>query len=208
MKKIIFSILFLQIILVANSQNFFTVTVVQDPLLIADAGQNITTCFYDSVQIGGVNTISGGTPPYVISWFPTYGLSDPTIANPMALPDDTTTYTVSITDAHNCTTWSQMTINIDPCSGFNEFENDFSINIFPNPVTEGFLNISLHGYKNNEDFKLSLFSIYGQLILNQDIKILNGKWDGVIDVSSVAKGVYIFETNNNYKSKFEKIVIH
>ncbi len=47
---------------------------------------------------------ASGSGPYSYSWSPTTGLDDPTSANPVANPDQTTTYTVSITssDPNEC----------------------------------------------------------------------------------------------------------
>lgn len=40
----------------------------------------------------------GGSGNYTYSWTPTTGLSNPTIANPIATPTETTTYTVTVSD--------------------------------------------------------------------------------------------------------------
>ncbi len=56
----------------------------------------------DSVTLGGMPTASGGTAPYTYSWLPTTGISQPTIANPRALPPNDTTYTIMVTDVNGC----------------------------------------------------------------------------------------------------------
>ena len=71
-------------------------------LLVVDAGIGQTICHPNNnggkAQIGGNPTASGGTPPYTYSWTPTAGLDNPNIANPIASPATTTTYTVTVTD--------------------------------------------------------------------------------------------------------------
>ena len=62
-----------------------------DPL-IAYAGVDGEICRYASFQLG-----TGNVNGQNYSWKPAKGLSDPFIANPVATPDSTTTYTVSIT---------------------------------------------------------------------------------------------------------------
>lgn len=64
----------------------------------ANAGPDVFSCNHDSVQIG--------TPPklgLVYSWSPSAGLSDPSTANPVAAPDITTRYVLTVThDGGGC----------------------------------------------------------------------------------------------------------
>jgi gliding motility-associated-like protein len=48
------------------------------------------------------------------SWTPAYGLSDTSIANPVASPGTTTYYTVYITDQHNCADTKKVTVYVYP----------------------------------------------------------------------------------------------
>ncbi|HSV88699.1 MAG TPA: hypothetical protein VLH61_08660, partial [Bacteroidales bacterium] len=57
-------------------------------------------------------SVSGGTAPFAFSWTPTSGLSDPNIANPIARPGSTTTYTVMVTDANGCFDFDVTTITV------------------------------------------------------------------------------------------------
>jgi hypothetical protein len=56
-----------------------------------------------SVSIGANPTASGGTGPYTYLWSPSAGLSGTTVANPIASPTTTTTYTVQVTDSLSAT---------------------------------------------------------------------------------------------------------
>jgi len=58
---------------------------------IADA---LISCIND----GAINLNDDGNPNYNYSWFPTSGLDNPDTANPVANPDETTVYEVTITD--------------------------------------------------------------------------------------------------------------
>ncbi|WP_373047352.1 PKD domain-containing protein [Vulgatibacter sp.] len=53
---------------------------------------------------------SGGMPPYRYSWAPAEGLSDPTSSTPIATGGETTTYTVTVTDADNRSSSAQVTV--------------------------------------------------------------------------------------------------
>ena len=54
--------------------------------------------------------VSGGVS---YAWTPATGLSSVSIANPVATPSATTTYTVSITDVHACLTDRQVQVNVN-----------------------------------------------------------------------------------------------
>ncbi len=47
------------------------------------------------------------------SWYPTDGLDDPTISNPIAQPEVTTTYTVTVTDENGCTDTDEVTVFVN-----------------------------------------------------------------------------------------------
>ena len=56
---------------------------------------------------------SGGSGNYTYQWQPAESLSDPSIPNPVATPDATTTYTVSVNDGEN-TVMGSVTIVVHP----------------------------------------------------------------------------------------------
>ena len=70
--------------------NFLSVLVLANPDEI---------CEGESSQLNAL--ANGGSGTYTYSWEPTSGLSDPTIANPVASPLVTTTYTVTVDDGDN-----------------------------------------------------------------------------------------------------------
>lgn len=94
-----------------------TVVVFVDDL-VADAGPDQDAC-PGPVTIGGSPAASAGTPPYVYSWTPVDGLSDPAAANPTAAPAMTTVYTLAVTDAAGCTASSSTRVSAcgsEPCA--------------------------------------------------------------------------------------------
>lgn len=74
--------------------------------LIADT---TVICGGDSVQL----TSSGGLGGATFTWTPPQGLSNPNIANPMASPDSTTTYTVVVQEG-GCDDSASVTIEVIP----------------------------------------------------------------------------------------------
>jgi gliding motility-associated-like protein len=87
------------------------------PLPVANAGPPQTMCAGDTLQLAGSAT--GAGPVYTYSWTPSTGLSDPNIANPLAHPLVTTTYTLNVA-SNGCTgTPSTVTITVNPVPSIN-----------------------------------------------------------------------------------------
>jgi len=82
-----------------TADDLVTVTVL--PLVAAEAGPDKTIAAGDGVMLDG--SASGGVPPYVYSWSPTTGLSDASASQPIASPESTTTYTLTVTDDYGQT---------------------------------------------------------------------------------------------------------
>ena len=89
-----------------------SVTVTVYPELVADAGEDKNIAPGGSTQIGGNPTASGGTAPYIYSWIPIESLDDATIANPTASPNETTTYTVAVTDDNGCEDTDEIKVTV------------------------------------------------------------------------------------------------
>ncbi len=83
-----------------------TVTVNALPTVTATA-QNAVICDGSPVQL-----TAGGAATY--AWTPAGSLNNPNIANPIASPSGSTTYTVTGTDANGCKNTDQVTVNLNP----------------------------------------------------------------------------------------------
>lgn len=86
-----------------------TVYVSVNPLPVADAGDDAM------IYIGypPLNTQLNASGGVLYSWSPTDGLDDPNIANPIAQPAATTTYTVTVTDANGCVDTDEVTVVVN-----------------------------------------------------------------------------------------------
>lgn len=98
-----------------TSTYYFTVTGTS-PIVLDVTASADTICTIENTQLlasatGGCNN---GTINY--SWSPTTGLSNPNIANPVATPGTTTTYTVTATESGSCTApqFQDITITVNP----------------------------------------------------------------------------------------------
>lgn len=72
---------------------------------------SIGRCGADSIQLN-----SGGNPSLLYQWSPVIGLDDPTIASPMASPNATTVYTVTVTAPNGidtCEVVHQVVVGVD-----------------------------------------------------------------------------------------------
>ncbi|MBK9274255.1 MAG: gliding motility-associated C-terminal domain-containing protein [Flavobacteriales bacterium] len=85
--------------------NSDTVTVTVNPLPVMSAGNDTTICTGASVQLDG-----SGTGSFL--WTPSTGLSDPAVEDPIASPTGTTTYTLTVTDANQCSASDDVTVSV------------------------------------------------------------------------------------------------
>ncbi len=75
----------------------------------ANAGADAETCDNNPVQLG-----SPPIPGRVYKWLPVTGLSDPNIANPIATPGVTKTYTLTVTNnGGGCSTPDEVIVGVD-----------------------------------------------------------------------------------------------
>ncbi len=72
----------------------------------------VQLCFGDSVQLQANFSFNGPTVPFVFSWDPPNDLSNPAIANPVASPNQTTNYLVTVT-AGNCDFSREILVVVD-----------------------------------------------------------------------------------------------
>lgn len=83
------------------------VTIIVNPLPVADAGDDQTTCAGVSVALAG----SGGNS---YSWTPADNLLTPNQPSTEAAPDVTTVYTLTVTDGNNCSNTDDVTVTVLP----------------------------------------------------------------------------------------------
>lgn len=81
-----------------------TIEIVFPPFTVSD---DATICYGDTVQL-----LATGADTY--EWTPAEGLSDPFIANPLAFPEQTTTYYVLMRDKAGCEYRDSVTVTVLP----------------------------------------------------------------------------------------------
>ncbi|MCI4669395.1 MAG: PKD domain-containing protein [Bacteroidia bacterium] len=98
------------------------------PLPIVDAGPDVAICEVGlGTRLNGrVLNDSVSKGPYTYNWFPSSGLSLASTNDPFARPDTTTIYTLVVTDALGCSSFSST---VDPLS-------TVTVGVKPAPVVE------------------------------------------------------------------------
>ena len=79
-----------------------------------------------------------------------------------------------------------------------EFEKGLSIELYPNPTSNGFVNITT---TSNEAVNVSIFDILGKQVLAQKVN------NNTINVSNLNSGVYILKLNQNGATITKKLVV-
>lgn len=149
----------------APATNSVTITVIPPPT--ANAGDTITILSGESVQLNGTG---GG----YYAWSPATGLNDTTSFNPLATPEETTTYTLIVTDGNGCKDTATVTIMVEKeCDAVNGDEDIFFIPSAFSPNGDG-MNDEIIVRINGEEHCATLIKF-----------IIYDRW-----------GEKVFETNN------------
>lgn len=164
-----------------------TVCITVDPLPIIDAGPDVTI-----FENGNTTLHATGGISYI--WSPGTGLSDSTIANPIATPTETTTYYVTGVSPNGCIAIDSVTVTVLPDIQFpdgitpnGDGKNDVwiidFIEEFPNNVVE-------------------IYNRWGELLFHADG--YQQDWDGTYEGKELPIGTYyyVIELNEEGKEPF------
>lgn len=111
--------------------------------LSVTASNDTAICPNTSVNISASS--SGGVQPVGYTWSPAIGLSNATIANPVAAPVSTTTYVVTAKDSCGVTTSDTMVISVLPPGTVIASTSDVKVCLDGTPVS---LSVSVTGGAN------------------------------------------------------------
>jgi len=155
-------------LVVANlaCQDEDTIRIAVNKIPTADAGEDISIISNTIISLGGNPTGSSGTS---ILWSPTTGLDNATSANPQLIATETTTFSVTVTNAAGCSATDTIIITVVPQvtlttgltpngDGMNDFWIIGNIDQFPDALVEiynrwGEVLYSSVGYKTPWDGK-------------------------------------------------------
>ncbi|TVR78529.1 MAG: hypothetical protein EA412_08830 [Chitinophagaceae bacterium] len=154
-----------------------------DPPQISVSSSNTDLFFGQSTSLQ-TTIIEGLIPPLTYHWEPGDGLSCVSCPNPVATPLETTTYLVEVTDANNCKSTDEITIEVNPFDKRIYVPNIFSPN--GDGVNDVFQVYGL-GIRNIE---LRVFDRWGGLLY--ETSDINSGWDGTFNGRNMEQGVYIY----------------
>ncbi|TVR81312.1 MAG: T9SS C-terminal target domain-containing protein [Chitinophagaceae bacterium] len=119
-------------------------------------------------------------------WSPGEFLSDSTIANPVAMIEETTVFSVTLTDANGCSNSDEIEVSVETIINSTSQIANQNIDIYPNPVTD-FINIRA---KSNMSFpmEIMLYDLNGRVISSELWK--EGE-NYRLDVTDLNNGVYL-----------------
>jgi gliding motility-associated-like protein len=160
---------------------------------------NVIICPGESTQLSATGGVS-------YEWNPSAGLSYSNISNPIATPDTTTHYIVTITDDYGCKATAEVEVGVlcDTLiipSGFSP-DNDV--------INDAFVIKGIEHYPGN---KIWIYNRWGNLVYKAHD--YNNEWDGVSNVSGIYIGkrvpvgtyFYVLDLNNQTKPRQGYIVM-
>ena len=156
------------------------VVVLVHPLPDAYAGE-------DDTIMGGTSTQLIGSGGVQYAWMPPHSLDNPNLFNPIASPDTSTTYILTVTDLFGCVNTDTVNIIV------YYFEEPFWLPTAFSPNNDGLNDILYVRGGNYQSFEFSIFDRYGKLIfLSQSLE--NG-WDGTNQFSGkdMPSGAYAYK---------------
>lgn len=142
-----------------------------------DAGTDTTIFAGESVQLNGSTTGSN------IIWTPSFYLSSDNVLNPVAVPDQTVTYTLSA-EQNGCVAYDYVTITVN--SGII-IPNTFSPN--GDDINETWIILGIEDYPNN---LVEIYTRWGQKIYQSSSYSELKAWDGSTSLGNANESVYYY----------------
>lgn len=207
MKKIVLSQIIGLYGLILFSQNYVDVNINQPDILKADAGTDTTIKEGTAIKIGGSPTATYGYGNYTYAWAPSVNLSDAAGSNPDATLQNSTIYFVTVTDARECTSVDSIIVTVNEATDMLNQLIDFNIKILPNPNQGKFI-LEMDNSKLMTGTEIIIRDINGKMVYNRITGIQEGKISFRVNMSTLPKGNYIVEINNECLHYIEKLVVY
>ncbi len=172
------------------------VTIIVHPLPVADAGRPVTITAGSSTGL----TATGGVQ---YEWIPVAGLDNSSVFNPVASPEVTTLYWVTVTDVYGCVNTDSVTVTVVEPS-------IWAPSAFT-PDASGKNDVFYIRGRGINNFQLSVYNRWGEAIFSS--KDMSQGWDGKKQVSGedMPEGAYMYTvkgTQTNGKAVDMKGIIN
>jgi len=172
-----------------------SVTVTVDTITATYIGADTTICANASI------TLNGGSGYNSYQWS-TGSVAQTVIVDSATMHVGLGTLKVLVDVTKGaCSIKDSINVSFSVCTGIDEYANNVTISIFPNPTT-GMTNILVNGMNGNA--VLNIYSMMGQSVFNKNI---NGNEKTELDLSRLSKGVYFVKITNEKAGILSKLII-
>lgn len=170
--------------------------------------QDTTIIQGDSINLGTDLVVFGGSGNYLFHWSAGDVLSDSSIINPIAYPDDTITFFLTVVDSSGCSFSLSYTVNVREqvtvASGINKHQ-DLKVILFPNP-NSGKFNIQLSG-EPLDKIDLIIIDNSGRTIKRQILKNFTGEHTETLEIN-LPGGIYNLLIDNGIEKINRRFIIN
>lgn len=175
-----------------TAQQVVVLSVEQPPELSYSVTENDTTIRKgESVVLGSGLTVCGGSGEYSYTWSPANSLDNPLVKNPVATPEDTVTYLVTVTDGNGCRFAVPFTVNVKREAVKSILAGSlvpFDVLIFPNPGNDEF-RIYITGPPCHK-MELAVTDFSGRIFLKEILRNFEGERTVVLH-PGLSGGIYL-----------------
>lgn len=178
-----------------KAQTVLEYTINQAPILVANAGIDKTILKGGQTILGGAPTATGGSGIYIYLWTPSQGLNQANIANPIASPLNTTTYTLTLNDGKKCSIISSTLITVNSTLGVEDMKDEIYLQIFPNPNKGSFVIMSGKSIGAGKVL-IEVFNAAGMLVYSESVSELK-KTSKTINLPNVSTGLYLLRLSGS-----------
>ena len=194
---------------VISAQNVVSLNVTQPPEFGFEIGLTDTTIVRgDSITLGQDLTVFGGSGEYIFNWSTEESLSDPTIKNPLAFPEESTTYFLTVMDAYGCSFSVDYTVKVQmyPTAIKNDIKDNQTLfaTLFPNP-NGGKFKIQLSG-EPRDRIELTIIDYSGRILKQQEINNFNGEYTEELDINLSGGAYTLLITTEDQKIQRQFII--
>lgn len=167
-----------------NAQTVIQFTHNQAPQMNINAFPDQAIFFPESIVLNANPAVEGGTPPYTYIWQPETGLDNPQIANPVASPTNTITYTFTVVDNNGCQSTKLINIIVDFSADISKLTHGIGT-IYPNPA-RAFCSFEWKSAKLPE---IKMYDLSGKLLPTPEFNFNNESI--TLNLKKISPGEYI-----------------
>lgn len=135
------------------------------------------------IAIGESVILNGSSSGQIVAWSPPTGLSDPNSFEPIATPEQTTTYTLTVTDGV-CESTDEVIVKVI---------QDVSPNNVITPNDDGYNDVwKIDGIERFPNCLITVYDRWGQKVYESSGYAENNEWDATRNGKKLNAGVYFY----------------